>query len=757
MAGRSARQPFSVLPIAFACALVLVFAAAPPANAATLSGIVVDPHGAPVPSVRVVVIGPLGATTVATDASGRFEVRDLAAATYRVLAQAEGWTAGSVSCELGSTDARDLEIPLAVAGLSESVVVSASQVEVASADAPASLTVVDRSALRARQSEDLAGALNAVPGLTISRNGGRGALASVFPRGGESDYTLFLVDGMRLNAFGGGADVSQIGLGNVERIEVVRGPQSAIHGSDAIGGVVQVVTTAGGPPHAEALVEGGSQATSRALATGGATTGRWSFNGSVERAASDGYTGIAPANGERVSNDDSWHRQLAGSVAWQRSPETSVRLHLRSFESDRGFPGPFGSNPIGAFPGVDTVSRGTNDNRQAGLAVAHPWGNVLDGRVRQRWTATWADLDSDYASPYGESIFETRRAGLRTQTDVAVTATGSLTAGVEAMAEKARSTFIVSAQPGELPIERSVIGMFAEWRQALPGSVSLTAGARVERIRRGALAADPSPFSPRPEFGADTVWSANPRVTVAWSPGRVGTTRVHASAGTGIRPPDAFEIAFTDNPGLEPERSRSVEAGVSHVVARGLEVDATVFLNDYDDLIVAVGRSLADASRYRTDNVSNARAQGVELSARWRVGTGLSVDAAYTFLPTEILAVDRTGVAPEPFSVGDPLIRRPRHQGSVDLVATRGRFTGFLEAGARGRTLDIEPNYGAFGGLFENAGYLSLNGGVTIRVHRAVDLFVRGLNLSDRQYEETLGFPALERGGVAGVRLALGR
>jgi outer membrane cobalamin receptor len=736
------------------CALGLATARA---QAATISGTVVDPQGAPVPSVRVVVIGPLGAVTVSTDASGRFEVPDLAAATYRVLAQAEGWTASGVSCAVGAADTREIEIPLSVAGLSESVVVSASQVEVASADAPASLTIVDRASLRARQSEDLAGALHAVPGLTISRNGGRGALASVFPRGGESDYTLFLVDGMRLNAFGGGADLSQIGLGNVERIEVVRGPQSAIYGSDAIGGVVQVVTAVSGPPHAEALVEGGSQSTARALASAGASAGRWSWSGSLERASSDGFTGIAPANGERVSNDDSWHRQVTGSAAWQKSPETAVRLHVRSFESERGYPGPFGSNPIGAFPGVDTVSRGTNGNRQAGLSVSHPWAGVLDGRVRQRWIASWADLDSDFTSPYGASIFETQRASLRTQADVAVTATGSLTTGVEAMAERARSTYIVSAQPGELPIERSVVGMFAEWRQALPASVSLTAGARVERIGRSALAGDPNPYSPRPEFAADTVWSTNPRVTVAWAPGRGGATRVHASAGSGIRPPDAFEIAFTDNPGLEPERSRSVEAGVSHVVARGLELSVTAFRNDYDDLIVAVGRSLSDASRYRTDNVSNARAQGVELSGRWRLGTGLSVDAAYTLLSTEILAVDRAGIAPDPFSVGDRLIRRPRHQGSVDLVATRGRFTGFVEAGARGRTLDIEPNYGAFGGLFENAGHVAFNAGLTVRVHRTVDLFVRGLNLSDRRYEETLGFPALERSGVAGVRLALGR
>jgi outer membrane cobalamin receptor len=751
-AGRPARRLLSCAAV-FLLGLVL----APPIHGATLRGVVVDPQGAAVASVRVTVVGPLGATSVSTDDAGRFEVPNLAAATYRVLAQADGWQAASQAWTLAGDETRDVDIALTVAGLAESVVVSVSQVEVASADAPASVTVVDRAALQARQSEDLAGALAAVPGLTVSRNGGRGALTSSFPRGGESDYTLLLVDGMRLNAFGGGADLSQLAVGNVERVEVVRGPQSAVYGSDAIGGVVQVVTAASGPPRAESLVEGGSQSTSRALAVGSATTGRWSWSGSAERAASDGYTGLAPANGEPVTNDDSWSRQLAGSATWQRTPDTAVRLHLRSFESERGFPGPYGSNPIGAFPGVDTVSRGDNDNRQAGVTVSHPWGRAFEGRVRQRWTATHGDFDSRFASPYGPSTFETRRTGLRAQTDVAVTATGSLTAGLEGLAERARSTYIVGADAGELPIERSVIGTFAEWRQALPGSVSLTAGLRLERVRRDALEGDPNPFAPRPAFAADTVWSANPRVTVAWAPGRDGATRVHASAGTGIRPPDAFEIAFTDNPGLAPERSRSIEGGVSHTVARGLELGLTAFHNEYDDLIVAVGRSLEDASRYRTDNVSNARARGLEVSGRWRTGAALSVDAAYTFLSTEILAVDRTSQAPPPFAVGDPLIRRPRHQGSLGLVATFGRVTGFVEAGARGRTLDIEPNYGAFGGLFPNAGFVAANAGVTVRLHRLVDVFARGLNLFDRRYEETLGFPALRQSGVAGVRVALGR
>ena len=100
----------------------------------------------------------------------------------------------------------------------------------------------------------------------MGRNGGRGALTSVFPRGGESDYTLVLVDGIRVNNFGGGFDFSLLPLGDLDQIEIVRGPQSAIFGADAIGGVVHLTTRQGGQPTVAGQFEGGGQATVRAWA-----------------------------------------------------------------------------------------------------------------------------------------------------------------------------------------------------------------------------------------------------------------------------------------------------------------------------------------------------------------------------------------------------------------------------------------------------------------------------------------------------------
>ena len=727
-------------------------------DGATISGSVVDGQGRPVAGARISVAGPLGVRTVHANDDGRFLMGDLPGATYRLVVEAPGLLAQSHVVPLATGAAEHVDLTLGVAPIAESVVVSASQVETALTSLPASVSVITAADLQARQTETLGDALRTLPGFTVTRNGSRGALTSLLPRGGESDFTLVLVDGMRVNAFGGGFDLAQLAIANVERIEVVRGPQSALYGSDAIGGVVQVVTSHGGPVRGEALVEGGSQDTSRAAAWGAGSTRALSWSGSAGRGGSEGFRGLAPASGEVVSNDDWWQRQLAASAGWSPRADATLRATGRLFESRRGFPGPFGSDPIEAFPGVDRISRGRSDDRQFGASASLPWPG---GRARQRFAAGYSRLGTDFTSPFGPSAFVTRRLDLRAQTDLVLTSASSVSAGVEALGEQASSTYITDDAFEETPVERLVVGYFGEYRQQIGTRGALTAGLRLERIRRSALAGNPSEFAPRPPFPDDVRLSLNPRVTFVLGLGE-GTggaaTRLHAAAGTGIRPPDAYEIAFTDNPSLKPERSRSVEAGVAHTIEHtGLDLTATAFRNHYDDLIVAVARAWQDASRFRTDNIANARAQGVELEARWRGPRGVRLRAAYTFLDTAILAVDRAADAPPPFSVGDPLVRRPRHQASAALVVTAGRATLFAEAGARGRVLDIEPNFGAAAGLFRTPGFTVVDAGGTFRPHPRVDVFARAANLFDRVYEETLGYPALGRHGMAGVRVAVGR
>ena len=746
--------------------LVLCLLNAAAAFAGPLTGRVLDPEGRPVAGARVLAAGPIGVRTATSDHAGRFTLADLPDATYRVSADAPGLAAAPQSVRaVGDEVALDLRLSLTA--YNEAVVVSAASVPRPQSEAPATATVVAAAEIARHQWTMTTDVLRHVAGFAVGQNGGAGALASIFPRGGESDYTLVLVDGVRLNSFGGGFNASLLPLGDVEQVEIVRGPQSAVFGADAIGGVVHVTTRHGGDPSVSASLEGGGQQTVRAFGAARGTAAQWSFGASGERNQSDGYTGVAPATGEVVSNDD-WRQSVGQAhVEWTRSASTSVRADFRYLDGERGNPGPYGSNPIGAYEQVDTVSRGEDTNRDLALSGRLPWGSALAGRVQQRWQFSAADFDNRYHSVFGDSFFETRRLSGRTQTDVILSPTTGLTAGIEGFGERARSTYITGEAFQAVPIERRTIGGFAEVRQDVGARGSLTAGVRVDDIRREALEGDPTAFSPRPAFPALSVTSVNPRVAaraVVWQDqaGRPRTT-LRASAGTGIRPPDAFEIAFTDNPALEPERSRSFDVGVSHVVFGQAEagqygsmtVGVTAFHNRYDDLIIAVGSSFRDRSRYRTDNISNARARGLEVEGAWRGPAGLAARLAYTWLDTEILAVDDGEAAPTPFEVGDPLVRRPRHSGNADLTWAHGRLAAFSTFRVRSSVLDVEPTFGTFGGLFLAPGFAVLDAGASWQVTRQVTAFARGLNLLDREYEEAFGYPSPGRLGMVGVRVDL--
>lgn len=741
------------LPLA-GCLLALV---ALPASAERLTGLVRGPDGRPVANARVLLEASSGTTLLAsTTRDGRFEA-DLPPGQHSVRVAADALVADVQDVTISPDGDTTLQVEMRLAALAEAVVVSAGHVPLTRSSLGSSVTVLDEDELRARQLESTGDALRAVPGLTVSRSGGRGSVTSVFPRGGESDFTLVMVDGIRLNDLGGAFDAAHLPLFDLQQIEVIRGPQSSTYGSDAIGGVVQLVTRRGGPPRADGVLEGGSFGTLRANATAAGTTGRLHWGSGIERLESDGFTGVAPGTAETVSNDD--YRRTDGTLSLGYD---AARWHVnglvRAGRNTRGVPGPFGSDPGGTYGGVDRVSRGSNETMAAGGNV----GLTLSPTLQARAQTTFADRDSTFLSvfsPDTPTASSNRMVAGRGQLDGAVTPALAWSAGTEVVRERAASSFITATGGRPVNVERGLVGIFAEGR-ASHGRLALQAGVRAERISRHALAGDTDAFQPRPPFAVDVVMSVNPRVSTSVRLRDSGSawTRLRANAGTGIRPPGAFEIAFTDNPGLRPERSRSLDAGVEQAWLDGrLIVDAAYFWNRYDDLIVTVGRSIADASRYRSDNISNARTRGLETSLAARPFRGLSVRGGYVWQATEILAVDGAAVAPSPFVVGDPLLRRPPHAGFADATLQAGRVSGFFRVDGRGHALDIDPSFGAGGGLYDTTGYVVADAGASVAVHARLHVNLRVNNLLGRRYEEIFGFPALGRAVVVGVRVAAGR
>lgn len=740
------------------------------AAADTLRGRVVDPHGRPVAGANVMIVraGSVVATT-RSGADGAYGPVTLSPGEYEIVAGAPGLrTAAAERVRISAGSETTATLTLVVAAIGDSVVVSASHVETPLSRATDAVTLVDRRTLDQLQVTQAADALRLVPGFSMTQSGGPGALASIFPRGGESDYTLVLVDGVAQNTFGGAFDAAHLAAGDLDRLEIVRGPQSALHGGGAIGGIVHAITRHGGPLRADATVETGSYGSTRVEAGAGGSAAGWTFAGRVDRLATDGDTRHMPSIGTEVDNADYQRTAASGSLAWSDRPSRRVRIDLRGGRNERGTPGPYGSDPVGLYDGLDLVSRGENRFFSVSGSALFRQG----ARLTHRGQVSRASFRGHFLSPFGESDDDTRRVAGRYQVDLA--ARVPVSAGMELQHERADNTFVTDSGFEPTPVERTIAGWFVEARPVVANRVFLALGARLERIARAPLDADP--FGARPVFqDSDIVWSANPKVSVAWiarsGDGEfLGWTRLRGGAGTGIKPPSTFDIAFTDNPALKPERSRSVDAGIEQALAGGAAVlEATIFANHYDDLIVAVPAELRDRgiSRHRTDNISNARARGLELGATWRVAAGLTVRGGWTWLDTEILDLDQApGAVPLPYAVGSRLVRRPAAQGSLALTWSGERADAFVMVNGRGAVLDLEPNLGAnvcFGldsscrAVFDNPGYAVTDVGATLRLRDGVTVIGRVTNLFDRAYEEVLGFPALGRSAMIGLRVAAGR
>ncbi len=729
-------------------------------GAGTLRGVVIDPGGRPVRGARVIATGPATISIkTTTDAKGVFHFNLIPGRSYELQTLLEGFSAEPLSVELNGTEDREVLIQLKLSALTESVVVSAQQVDLLLSRTSGDVTVITAEELSSRQIETVAEALSLVPGLTVNTSGGRGSLTSVLSRGGESDFTLVLVNGVKVNTFGGSFDFGHLQTTNIEQIEIIRNPQSALYGTGAIGAVVQIITRHGGSNRVNGLIEGGSFSTKRmAFSSSGSigSSNNWEWGAGAERLSTEGFTNLLPGTNEEVTNDDYQNQTVSLSGSW-RDEHTLIRSNLNLTSNERGFPGPFGSDPGGTFGGIDKISRGRNNNALWSLNMA----KSLNQGLRQQFKFSFADLHGTFKTPFGSSSSITQRISGRAKTDLNPSPGIGLTVGAEFQRERASNTFITGVDSQKVPVRRYSFGYFSEARLEPSRRWLITTGIRVEQIHRGTLEADPHAFTPRPNLAANTIISTNPKLSVTYflrqpSDGAQSWTRVGITAGTGIRTPNAFEIAFTDNPDLKPERSRSVSIGIQQTLVNGaLVFEANNFYNDYDDLIVSVGPALANLSQFRTDNIANARAQGIEISGAMRSTWGFEARATYTRLNTRVLQVDRgNGQAPPPFSVGDPLIRRPRQHGSVDISMSRGQFMAFLQVVSRGQWLDVDPTFGASGGLFNAPGHSLLRMGLGNKIGDKLEAYVRVTNPFDRRYEDALGFPGIGRSVIVGVRVA---
>jgi len=723
-------------------------------DAAIISGTVYDPQSNPVPGAKLNLLNGLIATEqIESDARGAYRFVNLPSGNYEVVANAPGLTALTAAIQVQSGQSYTADLRLALTALQEQVVVSASLGGELAPQTGSSVTVVDQEELQSEHPQTLADALRNIPGVEINRSGSLGTVTSAFVRGGNSNYNLILVDGIPMNDFGGGFDLAPLPVDGVDEVEVTRGPQSALYGLNAVSSVIDVITQRGdGPPHFSFLGEGGSYDTYRLATEGSGITHGFSWAYSLARLDTQGMVA-----------DDTYRNQTSFvSLGYSRSPRRKIIFHFFGDAGREENPGPFGSDPDGLYPGIAAATTLQNQN-VFGYQVSYT--ERVSNRLQQITSVSVSTDRFSFPASTGSSFTNNFRIEANTRSELTLSPKDALVAGFEYDREQFLDTFVADASGNPFELPRDIFAFFAENRWNASEHWFLTTGVRVDTIRTASLA--PDGFGSRPFIPAATVTEADPRVAVAYLPrqsgGSLGTTRIHTSFGTGIRPPDGFELGFTNNPNLKPEKNISFDAGVEQgFFGDKATVDVTYFYNRFKDQIITLGGSFANLSTFSSANISNSRADGLENSLRIRPIRSLAIRAEYTWLNSQILALNNTNQTPLPFQVGEPLLRRPRSSAGYDITWTYRRLMLNSNASIRGAVLDLEPNLGSFActlGLpcvFRNPGYVDVNAGFAYDLPHGVEVYGRLNNLLNEKYEEAFGYPSLHLNYISGIKLNLG-
>jgi outer membrane cobalamin receptor len=350
---------------------VLIAVACPAVWAVTLEGTVLDPAGKVVPGAHVSLYRALILVAEGqTDAQGVYRFRELQEGTYQIAASASGLTSPSVEVKSGDSGIIQQDIRLQISALTARVVVSATLGGAQVPEIGSSVSLVTRQEIDDRDAQNALEVIRGIPGVEVNQAGRRGGVTGVFIRGGESKYNAVMVDGVPMNEFGGNFDMASLPADGIERIEVTRGPESALYGPNALTGVINIVSRRGeGPPRFRALAEGGSYSTRR-FATGGSGLNRgfsWSYN--FSRLDSDGV----------VTNDNYRNQSAFISLGYRQGSRREFDFHFVGNANDAGAPGPYGSDPNHLFFGIDTVSRG----KQNLFGYQLEYAEQIANRVRQ--------------------------------------------------------------------------------------------------------------------------------------------------------------------------------------------------------------------------------------------------------------------------------------------------------------------------------------------------------------------------------------
>jgi vitamin B12 transporter len=621
-----------------------------------------------------------------------------------------GFLAFSIVASVTHATAPDSDSPGAV-------VVTATRIPTPESEIGSSITLITSNDIAGAQEETLPGVLQTVPGLNLVQTGGPGGLTSVFMRGTNPNHTKVLVDGIDVSdpsSAAGTFDFGQFLTQDIERVEVLRGPQSGLYGSDAIGGVINIITQSGsGPTQLTGAMEGGSFDTFNQYGTLSGSDEQFHYTANVEHFHS-GATPVTPLNtlapGE--SRIDDYYDNLTASTKLGFDVTQDFDLGLVARYTETHYRNTSDDNVYFGYP--DPAQSESNTSEYYTRGSAH-WIS-LDGFLEQTLGLAYTRNSTAILTP---GFTETQDTGERTKVDWQ----GTLK--------------LASAQTLVLGAEHAR----DEISEPLSAAMTINAGYAELQSQFGAgfYSAINVRYDHDDQFGGKVTY----RIAPTWQIPNTGT-QLKASVGTGFKAPTLSELYqnfpqffFFGNPNLKPETSTGYDLGVEQTLAGdALRAGVTYFHNHVHDLIDLS----ADGSSYA--NIGRATTDGVESFIAYRPMKALTLRLDYTYTET----IDDV--------LNQELLRRPKHKGSLS-AAWQATHALSLNATVLSVSSWVDGNRDFSIRRLQAPGYTVVNLAASYDVTRHFIVFGRIDNLFDHHYENPFGFLQPALGAFAGIKVKL--
>lgn len=528
--------------------------------------------------------------------------------------------------------------------LQHQVVVTATRIETPAHEVASSVSVISKQDLERMKKATVLKTLEEIPGLTIIQNGAAGGAASIFIRGANSEHTLVLMDGVELNnpiSPARSVDLAHFTLDNIERIEVLRGPQSTLYGSDALSGVVNIITQKGhGKPKFSLSSAAGSYGTFYSRAGLGGGTEKIHYSLGTTYFQSNGFSSASTDYEGNEEKDGYRNLTFSGRFGYRFSNNLELDVILRTvdarIEADN-FGGPYGDDP-------NSTQRNKSYFLKGEIRTL-----LMNNRWEQKLGFSLVDYDRrhenspDTAHPIDseEGYFKSRLFKVDWQSNLFLHETNTLTFGVDHQQEQGESEYHSDGTWGPtsslFPLEQSrTTGFYVQDQIRLDSRFFATAGIRWDK---------------HTQFGTSTTYRLAPAFFI-----KSTQTKLKATLGTGFKSPSLYQLYApptflgpVGNEDLKPEQSIGWDIGIEQYLVEGkILLGATYFKNDYKDLIQF------DFSQGYT-NIGSAESRGLEMYFQALPRAGVELNASYTRTEATDLDTDTS------------LLRRPKDKLSASI------------------------------------------------------------------------------------------